>query len=303
MELNKIILVTENWKGTETNLLLTFEDYKANMLIHACDTPNEMADVVSDLYKSLADKDHWGDFYIRGNKSVSARFCNGEQQMRQFLKGRFNSTDQKVRFDEERCSNRCLETLKAIGIDTNGRGAGILYKYEAVEKTYSQGEILHNLNGTDYRVLEKLSARNLLLLNESNGQFVVAVGVGFFVRFPQEELPTMDNEIYGIEWDHGVYYCASPSFIDFQRIREEYGEPREIKTLADFRNEQSERFYMFRKIIDSPLMNESVKEAAQNSMYETFSTGKEDVFKDNLSGGIYDHDFLGTQEVRKDKAR
>lgn len=303
MELNKIILVIENRKRTETNLLLTFEDYKANMLMHVSDAPNEMADVVSDLYESLADKDHWGEFYINGNQSVSARLCNGEQQLRQFLMGGFNSSDQTVRFDEERCSNRCLETLKAIGIGANGRGAGIRYQYEPVEKTFSQGEILHNLNGTDYRVLEKLSARNLLLLNEGSGQFVVAVGVSFFVRFPKEELLTMDNGVYGIEWGHGVYHCASPSLIDFQRIREEYGELREIKTLADFRNVQSEKFYLFRKIINSPFMDESVKEAAQNSMYEIFSTGKEDVFLDNLSEGMYDRGFLGTQEIRKDKVR
>lgn len=303
MELNKIILVIENRKGTETNLLLTFEDYKANMLMHVSDAPNEIADVVSDLYESLADKDHWGEFYMSGNKSVSARFCNGEQQLRQFLMGGFNSSDQKVRFDEERCSNRCLETLKAIGIGTNGRGAGIRYQYEPVEKTFSQGEILHNLNGTDYRVLEKLSARNLLLLNEGSGQFVVAVGVSSFARFPKEELPTTDNKVYGIEWGHGVYFCASPSLIDFQRIREQYGELREIRTLADFRNVQSEKFYLFRKIIDSPLMEESVKEAAQNSMYEIFSTGKEDVFLDNLSEGMYDRGFLETQEIRRDKVR
>jgi len=303
MELNKIILVTENWKGTESNMLFTFEDYKAKMLMPAFDTLGEMADAVSDLYESLTDKEHWGEFFYASNKSVGARFCHGETQLRQFLRGDLNSTDQKIRFDEERCSNACLETLRAIGIAANGRGAGIHYQYEPVEKTFSQGEILHNMNGTDYRVLEKLSARNLLLLNEHNGQFVVAVGVDFFVKFPKEELPTTDNKVYGIEWGHGIYYCSSPSFIDFQRIREEYGEPRTIVTLADYRNEQSERFYLFRKIIDSPLMNESVKEAAQNSMYETFSTGKEDVFKDNLSEGMYDRDFLGIQEARKDKAR
>jgi len=303
MKLDKIILVTENWKGTETNMLLTFEDYKTSLLVQAFDTPKEMADAVSDLYESLRDKEHWGEFYYASNKSVSARFCHGETQLRQFLRGELSSTDQVVRFDEERCSSACLETLKAAGIAINGRGAGIQYRYEPVEKTFSQGEILHNMNGTDYRVLEKLSARNLLLLNERNGQFVVAVGVDFFVKFPKEELPTTDNKVYGIEWGHGVYYGASPSFIDFQRIREEYGEPRTIETLADYRKEQSEKFYLFRKIIDSPLMNESVKEAAQNSMYETYSTGKEDVFADNLGGGMYDHGFLGRQEAGRGKVR
>jgi len=301
MELNKIILVTENWKGTETNMLLTFEDYKAQMRLHVFDTMNEAADAISDLYESLADKDHWGEFYYIANKSVSARFCNGETQLRQFLMGDFNSTDQPVLLNEERCSHACLDTLKAIGIGTDGRSAGIRYQYEPVERTFSQGEILHNLNGKDYRVIEKLSERNLLLMKQRSGEFIVAVGVGFFARFPKGELPTADNKIYGIEWNHGIYYGSVPSYIDFQRIREEYGEKREVKTLDDFRTEQSEKFYMLRKIMDSPLMEASVKEAAENSIYKDFATEKEDVFRNNLIDGVYDGDFFGSPEVRKDK--
>ena len=139
-------------------------------------------------------------------------------------------------------------------------------------------------------------------MKERSGEFIVAVGVGFFARFPKGELPITDNRVYGIEWDHGIYYGSAPSYIDFQRIREEYGEKREAKTLADFRMEQSEKFYMLRKIMDSPLMEQSVKEAAENSMYEIFSTEKEDVFRDNLSEGRYDRYFSGTLGVRKDKS-
>lgn len=303
MELNKIILVTENWKGTETNMLLTFEDYKARILLHAFEMPDAIADAVSDLYESLADKEHWGELYYAANKSVSARFCSGETQLRQFLMGDFNGTGQKVLLDEERCSTACKEALKAIEVGTDGRGAGLRYRYEPVEKDFSQGEVLHNLNGDDYRVIEKLSARNLLLMKERSGEFIAAIGVGFYMRFPKGELPAADNRVYGIEWDHGVYYGSIPSYIDFQRIREEYGEKREVKTLADFRMEQSEKFYMLRKIMDSPLMEESVKEAAENSMYEIFSTEKEDVFRDNLSEGRYDCYFSGTSKVRKAKVR
>jgi len=302
MELNKIILVTENWKGTEANMLMTFEDYKARIVLPAFEIPDAIADAVSDLYDSLADKEHWGELYDGVNKSVSARFCSGETQLRQFLMGDFNGTGQKILLDEERSSTACLETLKAIGVGTGGRGAGLRYQYHPMDKDFSQGEVLHNLNGDDYRVIEKLSGRNLLLMKERSGEFIVAVGVGFFARFPKGELPTADNRVYGIEWDHGIYYGSAPSYIDFQRIREEYGEKREAKTLADFRMEQSEKFYMLRKIMDSPLMEQSVKEAAENSMYEIFSTEKEDVFRDNLSEGRYDRYFSGTPGVRKDKS-
>lgn len=303
MKLNEMILVTENWKGTEINALMTFEDYKKQILFTMSENMDELTQAVLDLCESWRDKDHWSEIFFASNKSVNARYCNGEEQLRGFLMGYFNSTDQECRFDEDKCSKECLEKLSVIGIKTNGRGSGIQYKYELVEKTFSQGESLHNFNGNDYRVLERLSARNLMLLNERNGEFVAAIGVSFYVRFPEMEAPTDNNLQYGIEWSNGLYLGRTPSTIDFEAIREKYGDIKSIENLEDYRKEVRSKFRMYRKIMESPLLNYTVKEAAQNAMYEEFSTGKEDTFYSNLSDGKYDHGFYSEKGMKKDKVR
>lgn len=303
MKLYEMILVTENYKGTEINALVTFEDYKKNVLSAMSENMDETMQTILDLCESWRDKDHWSEIYFASNKSVSARYCSGEEQLRGFLMGYFNSTDQEWRFDEDKCSNECLEKLSGIGIKPNGRGAGIHYKYETVEKIFSQGEILHNFNGSDYRVLERMSARNLMLLNERSGEFVAAIGVSLFMRFPELEAPTENNLQYGIEWSSGIYLGKTPSYIDFQAIREKYGEPKKIESLEEYRQEIKSKFHLYRKIMESPLLDTNIKEVAQNAVYEEFSTGREDTFYSNLSEGKYDSGFQSNQEIKKDKVR
>lgn len=303
MKLYEMILVTENNKGTEINELVTFEDYKKNVLSAMSENMDETMQAILDLCESWRDKDHWSEIFFASNKSVSARYCSGEEQLRGFLMGYFNSTDQEWRFDEDKCSNECLEKLSGIGIESNGRGAGVDYKYETVEKTFSQGESLHNFNGSDYRVLERLSARNLMLLNERSGEFVAAIGVSFFVRFPKMETPTENNLQYGIEWSSGLYLGKTPSFIDFQAIREKYGEPKKIESLEEYRQEIKSKFHLYRKIMESPLLDTNIKEVAQNTVYEEFSTGRADTFYSNLSEGKYDSGFQSNKEIKKDKVR
>ena len=41
MKLNEMILVTENWKGTEINALMTFEDYKKKILFAMSENMDE----------------------------------------------------------------------------------------------------------------------------------------------------------------------------------------------------------------------------------------------------------------------
>lgn len=67
----------------------------------------------------------------------------------------------------------------------------VKYHYEKQDVTCKAGDILHNTNGSDYRVLEKYSDSNMLLQSIQNGAFIVGVGVEFFRKMPkatEEEL-------------------------------------------------------------------------------------------------------------------
>ena len=119
------------------------------------------------------------------------------------------------------------------------------YQYERLEKEYCQGDKVHNFNGAEYRVLEKLSDRNLLLFNLNSGQFTVGIGVGTFEKHTKGEMPTQSNSEVAIEWEHGVYLGYTPSQIDFEKVRYEYGMAREYENkkegeLAEYNIEVSE---------------------------------------------------------------
>lgn len=94
--------------------------------------------------------------------------------------------------------------------------------YERVSGTYEQGDILHNLNGNDYRVMERYTPDCLLLMNVNTGNFMVATGVASYRRYPEGEEPTKENVEEGIEWGSGLYLSATPSEIDFEGLRTQY---------------------------------------------------------------------------------
>ena len=54
------------------------------------------------------------------NTTLFARYCADEKQLEAFLRGGYN-TDQEWKFDEQRCSENCLDSLNVLGISRDGR--------------------------------------------------------------------------------------------------------------------------------------------------------------------------------------
>lgn len=92
----------------------------------------------------------------------------------------------------------------------------IKYHYEKQNMTCKVGDILHNTNGSDYRVLEKYSDSNMLLQNTDNGAFVVGIGVEFFRKLPkptEEEIQRAKdviNEYCNNEFEHDATFEEYP---------------------------------------------------------------------------------------------
>ena len=304
MKLEDIVLVKEYVKGRVMNYLSTLDDF---MLIHArlkTDSIVMSGQIAFDLTKTLTDEWKWSVVEFSEYKRTEARFCTSEAQLRGFLGGRFDNSEQKTVFSEQLCNAYCLDKVASLGIrldgDTNGK---IQFTYKAVERNYNQGDILYNFNGSYYRVMEKFSARNLLLMDVNKGNMIVAIGTGTYTRYPKSEIPTKDNQTIAIEWEHGFYLGVSPSRIDFAMLREKYGEVREVKNLSDFRLQQNDIFLLYKKIVESPLLETTVKEAAVNAMNDIFMTGREEVFRENLDSGKYDQSLLGIKDLQKEKVR
>lgn len=171
--------------------------------------------------------DSWADWYHSANQSFYARICANSQEISYFLCGTFND-DKNFRFDEDISSKECLEELRSRGMTTDGKHTVGQYSYQELGRDLAVGEILHNFNGCDYKLLERFSKHNLLLMDISSGQFLVGIDTRLYLRQPKFAPEKQEGEI-GIEWGHGLYLSNMPSVIDFARLKREYSKPYQIE--------------------------------------------------------------------------
>ncbi len=297
MKLEDMIMVVENRKGTETNYLMNLTDYMGEALKLWGEYAEDMAGVVSTLYRTKEDKKDWSDLYISANKSIHASFCGGESQLREFLSGHFN--DGEWSFDAERCSKECLDVLRIYNLKTDGHSLFPYLHHERVEHSFHVGEVLHNMNGNNYRVLAALSPKDLLVMGMTDSQIIVGRGVQLFERYPKGERPDSDSTVTGIEWDHGVYLGNDITRIDFDILKQEYGEPDRVGNVADLRDKIQRNFWMQKNVEQKEGLPDRVRNAAKDCLENTFGTNDPDVFVKMLDNGMYDGMYHAKEEQKK----
>lgn len=303
MKITEIVLVTENWKGTEKNCLMTAEGFFKYVDLDRFDSRKDVADTMLELGKTLGDENAWSEHYFAANVTVSARFCTDDGQLTRFLGGFYNSTDQQALFDKGMCSGECLDKLSELGMDTKGKVNIGKLSYTEVYTSFEQGEVYRNFNGRSYRVMERLSNTNLLLQDEMSGAFVVAKGVQLYARHPRGTEATDANSLIGIEWGQGVYLSSTPSAIDFHHIRQEYGTERKIEDIYQYREMLTERFRMYGRLEKDELIGEVAREAIMLAGFKEFGTNDYQQFRKDLNAGLYDKGFSEMQELEKEKSR
>lgn len=305
MKLEDMILVTENRKGTETIFLLNLPDYM-EMVLKACeDSATDMADAIGQLYGTREGKGGCSELYFRGNVSSQASFCSSDGQLMGFLLGigAEEAHEEKPVFDASRCSEECFEVLKAYGIGMDGHSLFNSLHYEAKEYAFKQGEILHNFNGSDYRVLAVLSEKNLLLMSQSDGQYILADNTVMYERSPKEGHPSGDSVIKGVEWGHGIYLGHDLMKIDLQGIMQEYGTIQKIETVDECRAEARRQFAIYKWLSKDERLEFAVQWAAENSLTGAFGTTDERQFETWLQRGDYDIRMKAQEEKRLEEKK
>lgn len=278
MKIEEMVMVIYNQKGIEKNFLCSFEHFIKKYATDACDSYFEMAEVAAGLQETKQKDGSFFEMYYASNKTMYARFCGSLNELRLFIAGKLNDGMTNV-FEEDFCDKECLDVLSRLGISTDRSMAIAKWPhYEKLESDLVQGEIYHNFNGSDYRLMERYSDRNMLFMDVNSGQFVVGVGVDYFVRYPQGEDRYSSLSETGIEWGSGVYLGNTPSTINFTMLRREYGKDKEILCLEDYRVSLKEQFSTYHALAKNEALVDSVREAATNAMYEEFGTGKPDTF-------------------------
>lgn len=281
MKIEEMVMVIYNQKGIEKNFLCSFEHFIKKYATDACDSYFEMAEVAAGLQETKQKDGSFFEMYYASNKTMYARFCGSLNELRLFIAGKLNDGMTNV-FEEDFCDKECLDVLSRLGISTDRSMAIAKWPhYEKLESDLVQGEIYHNFNGSDYRLMERYSDRNMLFMDVNSGQFVVGVGVDYFVRYPQGEDRYSSLSETGIEWGSGVYLGNTPSTINFTMLRREYGKDKEILCLEDYRVSLKEQFSTYHALAKNEALVDAVREAATNAMYEEFGTGKPDTFTSN----------------------
>lgn len=303
MKIEEMVMVIYNQKGIEKNFLCSFEHFIKKYATDVCDSYFEMAEVAAGLQETKQKDGSFFEMYYASNKTMYARFCGSLNELRLFIAGKLNDGMTNV-FEEDFCDKECLDVLSRLGISTDRSMAIAKWPhYEKLESDLVQGEIYHNFNGSDYRLMERYSDRNMLFMDVNSGQFVVGVGVDYFVRYPQGEDRYSSLSETGIEWGSGVYLGNTPSTINFTMLRREYGKDKEILCLEDYRVSLKEQFSTYHALAKNEALVDSVREAATNAMYEEFGTGKPDTFTSKLNAGDYDKGFWGNQVQEKYRGR
>ena len=114
MDLKDMILVMENYKGTERNMLMTLEDYKKFVAI---DDMSELADQMLLLGRTLAEG--FTEYYRAANVTVFAKFCRDDVELGRFLQGYYNDS-KKFYFDKATSSPECITKMDEIGMTDRG---------------------------------------------------------------------------------------------------------------------------------------------------------------------------------------
>ena len=227
MKYTDIVMVIENYKGTEYNSLMTEADAFEKAIRTRAFDDSGAAVFFSELGKTMAESHNpgegaWATVYLAANHTISMSYCHGEVELIGFLEGNFNDEEKNWQFDHGECSTKCIRFLSDHKISEDGERLGLpAYDYKPVEHEFKQGEELMNLNGGRYKVLQCFSEKNLLLMDIESGQFAVGIGTGMFERRLKSG---GDDAFMGIEWEHGLYLGNMPTQINFELLRQRYGE-------------------------------------------------------------------------------
>lgn len=233
MEVTDIVLVIDNWKGMEVNYVMTPDDYISHLdMYEVLSEPDFMKEMIK-LGKTVADESKWVENYVTANKTVMAKFCKDREQLTRFMEGYYNDSNGEWRIDKDSCSKECEGILSSVCLNMDGSSKELEMHYEEIKYKNHQGEIVHNFNGNNYRILEQIAEKNFIVQDQNSGSFAVAIGLKNYKRYPSGVTPTSENSVEGVSWDHGVYLPSMPSTIDFKLLKERYGEAEKTEVLNE----------------------------------------------------------------------
>lgn len=283
MIIDDIILVLEKKKdNTETNFILKDNEDNVSML-------KECGIDTGAINASTFDK--VGENYI-------AKRCVDHKELVEFYYGKYNTTDDY-----------------SIHIDKKDRSVFNLLKqllrpyYEKKNINASVGDVIHNTNGSDYKIIAILDKRDTsmdaLLINVNNFEIVAAHGLhNYDVKYGD-----IDNHgslsQSGYEWGHGIYYGPLNAETNMRAIylnnlpNERELPPRDI---YEHRERVMKEYVSTERIVDDRRFDVKIREVAADVLANKFYDMDFDKFDRALMNGRFDDSFYkANTENMKDR--
>lgn len=110
----------------------------------------------------------------------------------------------------------------------------IRYEYKESGQKLRFGQTVHSFMGGDYRIIEIYRPDCMLLLNLTNGQFIIAEEIGAYYRYPEGEKMRFSNTDFGVKWNHQIFLPGRPSIIDFNTLYEQFGTVTETNDAGEY---------------------------------------------------------------------
>lgn len=192
------------------------------------------AKMIDALYRTKFRIGEWTALQQGEGQIFYARFCSSAGELKNFLQGKIRAVPEAGEPSAViSLSRECTEVLQAYGLDKNGDYLPDAFRYKEIDHDFKNGEILRGFNEDNYRILEVLNEKKLLLMEEKTGEILVASDTAYYVRTPKSEYTSMDSEIFGVQWQHGMYLGNDIMEIDFEKIKEDYAvkQQEEVQTV------------------------------------------------------------------------
>lgn len=234
MNIEDMILVIDNEHGREVNFLYTFKDYVNVVLLPRYPIAQDAMEAAAGLFNTRKTARDWSEVSFSSHRSFYARFCEDQEQLRFFLRGRMNENGGKDKtwlFAKSRCSPECICLLKYLGLTVEGKPRYGEYNYEQEKEiVFAEDQIITDFNGFEYKVMEVLSKEDFILMSLKTGAVSLAEGVRLYGRYPNDEEPTLKNTVFGVIWRNNIQLSWKATGINMAQIREAYKKSKEGRT-------------------------------------------------------------------------
>lgn len=163
--------------------------------------------------------------------------------------------------------------------------------YEKINQKFIENEKYNNFNDREYILVAKFSENTFFMQDTKSREYIVAIDVKAFKRYPSNEIPNNSNTEIGIMWEHGRYLGKNLIDIDIYSLKKEFSPQKKINSINDFDDKLKQEFCDLDRIIVNDNLPKRVKEAANHEIYEKFGTNDYYEFLERLDDGFYDNTY------------